>query len=99
MGGTPLLLKPLPMGAADGVFETVCEALGLQNVPAEERVKQLLSKDPSEILAAVPSSLPFMPVIDDDVVLSSPSFATWASLPRGTWCKRLMIGDCELDVS
>lgn len=101
MGGTPLLLKPIPTQVAESVYTAVLEKLGLTASSPEERVKAL--KDaPVEKLLEATSNFPLLPIMDGDLVTVPATFSQWSSqeksLPGTEWCENIMIGDCEMDV-
>lgn len=99
MGGTPLLLNPLPKAVADATYLSVLQDLGLASLTAEERVSALLTVKPEEVLSKVPPSTPLLPVLDDEIVRTSFTFANYASISDGQSCESLLIGDCGFDVS
>lgn len=103
LGGTSLLMKPLPSFVYEATYKTVMENLGLGSASASERVKALLEISPDELLAKTPPSLPLFPVCDGDLIPVHNSFEDIASqkqtLPGKLWCKSILIGDCQFDVS
>jgi len=103
MGGTPLLLKPVPISVAGGIYNIVIEKLGLaQTTPADARAKALKEASIEDLVAAA-EHLPMLPIIDGELVKSPATFSSWSFqervLPGTKWCESIMIGDCEMDVS
>jgi len=99
------MIKPLPPPVSEFAYASVIELFGLQTLPAAERIKALLEL-PVEKLLSVPPTIPLMPVIDDHIQCAA-TFAQMSSkdddpnlhLPGRKWCKELLIGDCQFDVS
>ncbi|KAI1609116.1 putative carboxylesterase [Exophiala viscosa] len=97
MGGTPLLLKPLPGFVAEATYSSVVDQLGLASLTAEERVRALLTISAEDVLSKVPPSAPLMPVVDGSVVPTPFTFSDYASISTGQGCESLLIGDCAFD--
>jgi hypothetical protein len=68
----------------------------------EERVKAILGT-PLERLAPLAASLPLIPTLDGKVLVSGQSYEKLnddlTKWPGTQWCRSLMIGDCQFDVS
>jgi carboxylesterase type B len=108
MSGTPILMQPLPPPVTEFAYASVVQALGLQDLPASERVQALFSLPIADILAKMPPScLPLMPAVDGDLIPAASSFAQAqnrdhdpaSQLPGKSWCEALMVGDCANDAS
>lgn len=106
MGGTNLLMKPLPEGVNEQNYDKVLHLLNLHHLPAQERVKALRNMPAEDILAALPPGLPFLPTTGGDLDLPINNFEeTYLGESQGimhpgkSWCKEIMIGDCQMDVS
>lgn len=102
LGGQFQLVKPLPLSVHDQFYASAILALGLDRLEAAERVKQLYAM-PHEKLSQIPPTVPSCPVLDGDYCREMPSFDALrggisSTLHRG-WCKELLIGECEMDVS
>ncbi|MAD84545.1 MAG: hypothetical protein CL912_16425 [Deltaproteobacteria bacterium] len=103
MGGTPLLMKPVPISVAGGICDIVMAKLGLAaKLTTDEKLKAL--KDASiEQLATAAEQLPMLPIIDGEYVKSAATFSKWSfqdsPMPGTKWCESIMMGDCEMDVS
>lgn len=104
MGGTPLLLPDLPRVVSEDVYSTIAAALNVDKLSAEERVNYILNCPMEELYSKLPPGLPLIPVVDDDLVKALPTYKQTLKygptemLPGMTWCKRLLIGDCQFDV-
>ncbi|KAK6371450.1 hypothetical protein LTS17_008700 [Exophiala oligosperma] len=105
MGGTPLLLPDLPRVVSEDVYSTIAAALNVDKLSAEERVNYILNCPMEELYSKLPPGLPLIPVVDDDLVKALPTYKQTLKygptemLPGMTWCKRLLIGDCQFDGS
>lgn len=102
IGGTPLLLKPIPSQVAESVYSAVMEKLDLTASSPKERISALKNTTVENLLAAT-SNFPLLPIIDGDLITAPATFSKWSfqekPLPGTEWCESIMIGDCELDVS
>lgn len=98
MGGSALLLPKLPLPATEIAYGAVCQALGLQDMPPHDRVQALINTPAGKILSDIGPSIPFMPVLDGEVLPKALTFAD-PSVPGTSWCKEILIGDCQMDVS
>lgn len=103
MGGTALLMKPLPPAVHEMTYRTVLEKLGITATSAQERVEALLNVSVGDILAKLPPWLPLHPIIDGDIIPTTTLFndivnKQTLSMPGKRWCKSLLIGDNQQDV-
>ncbi|KAE9375345.1 alpha/beta-hydrolase [Stipitochalara longipes BDJ] len=102
MGGTPLLLKPLPLEVTESTYAAAIDKLGFASMTTEERAKALKEVAPDILLAAT-ANLPMMPVIDRELITVPATFSQWSFkdklLPGTEWCESIMMGDCEMDSS
>jgi hypothetical protein len=106
MGGTNLLMKPLPEIANEQVYTQLLQLLNLEDLPAESRVKEMEDLPAERIVASLAPGMAFMPSSGGDLNLPTNSFE---EIYRGesdgvphlgrSWCKQIMIGDCQMDVS
>ena len=107
MGGTSLLMRPLPPVVHEATYDTVISQLGLKDMSAEDRIAALLQMPSEELLSKIPPHVPLLPLIDGDIVSAPSSFPKIADrtetgvseVPGKAWCKDLLIGDCQSDVS
>lgn len=104
MSGTWFLTGPLGFDDHERNYWLAMEALGLKDKTGEERVKALLEMPAEDLLAKLPPSVLIAPAIDGDMVLSHPTHSQvvdrGSTTPKGKrWCKDLMIGDAQMDVS
>ncbi|CAG5147345.1 uncharacterized protein ALTATR162_LOCUS2023 [Alternaria atra] len=101
MSGTPLMLKPLSLSAAETSYNTIMQALGLEHASMQERIQHLLSMSPEKLVEKIPMNIPLVPYIDGDMISEAPTFAqlssgTLQSL-KSSWCEELLIGSCAHD--
>lgn len=104
MSGSFFLNDPLPYDLHEQNYARAMAALGLSNANVEERLTALLETPGDELISKIPPSVQSVPAVDGDIVLSVPTQAQAAdkdsAVPKGKrWCKDLMIGDAEMDVS
>jgi len=105
LGGTILLLRPLPESVAEATYQHLIEALGLAGKSSEERIQALLTLPADDLWQKIPPNLPLLPSLDGDIVPVSPSFPMVSQrednddlIPGRKWCAALAIGDSQLDV-
>lgn len=99
-------MRPLPPPLSEFVYSTTMQNLGLGGLAGAERVNALLKTPIEKIVEAGASGLPLLPVVDYDSVPCAPSFSQIGSkaedptlsMPGRSWCKDLLIGDCQFDV-
>jgi hypothetical protein len=106
MGGNGLM--PLsPPAVGELVFSIATRALGIDFLSPTEQVNALLAVPAEELDAKVADTkAPIGAVLDNDVIPNLPSFKALADrhsaetlFPGMKWCKRVFMGDCQLDVS
>lgn len=78
--------------------------LGIVVKTPEERVHALLTMPVTEILSKLPPGLPLFPAIDGDIISVPTTYQDvvdlgTSNIPGKHWCKSLLIGDNQLDVS
>jgi hypothetical protein len=106
MSGNTLMMRPLPPPLSEFVYSTIMQSLGLGALSRADRVKALLKIPIEKIIEAGASGLPVLPVQDNDAVPCAPTFSQIGSkaedpslsMPGRSWCKELLIGDCQFDV-
>ena len=106
MSGSMLTRKPIPLMVGDTAYDAALNILGIHSKDPQERLKALNDVPSSEIISKISFQLPIMPVIDEDLIKVEPTFTDFESsadvaklLPGRKWCKELMAGDCQMDVS
>ncbi|KUJ23279.1 alpha/beta-hydrolase [Mollisia scopiformis] len=107
MSGNTLMMRPLPPPLSEFVYSSTMQALGLGALSGSERVKSLWQIPVEKIVEAGSSGLPLLPVVDNDSVPCAPTFAQVGSkaedpalsMPGRSWCKELLVGDCQFDGS
>lgn len=105
MSGTPLLVKPMPLQAAEGGYAGALKALGLESKSTEEQIEALLNIPGEEMLEKTGRSVHVGPVEDGEILKGMPSFDVISRpvatsefpLPGRLWCESLMVGDCAFD--
>jgi hypothetical protein len=102
MGGSPLLVKPIPPQVTESIYSAVLGKLGLTTKSPEERIKALKEVAIEDLLSAT-AHLPLIPFIDGELITAPATYSRWSFqeklLPGTEWCESIMIGDCEMDVS
>jgi len=107
MSATSLMFRPLPVEVSEIAYASAYKALDLDNLSGPDRVKALLNVSVEHLLTKVPSDVPLMPVIDEDILAEAATYSQVKNLtnddtlflPGKDWCEDLLIGDCQFDVS
>lgn len=101
MGGTPALIPRLPIEVAEDTYASVLEKLGITDDSPAERVRKLKETDRADWVTKLGPGLALSPVADKDEN-KAPFYQAGVPeediTPPG-WCPRIMLGDCEMDVS
>ncbi|KAF3026155.1 hypothetical protein E8E15_007792 [Penicillium rubens] len=102
MSGNYFLIPPLPLSTHEGNYKKAIVALGLADVPADERIRALMETPAHELASCLPPSIIAAPAIDGDIVVEYPTFQDLANpnshQPKGKfWCQELLIGDSQMD--
>lgn len=102
-GGSCLLIPTFSSQDYERVYQHVLSTLGLAEFSSEERIQKLLTWPMDDIIARLPPSVAFLPLIDGDIVPSKPTFTAISdqndtSMPGKRWTKGFMIGDSQFDV-
>lgn len=104
MGGSGMLQPLSSLEHVEANYDRAIEALGLTSLGEEDKVRRLIEMDGHELreklfAAGVGPKL----VVDGDIC---PSFVEYnpfvdgsLQMPGRQWCERLLIGDCQFDVS
>lgn len=93
----------LPPEVAESTYATVLQNFSIADLPPAERIKKLKETDREGWVSKLGPGLPLSPVADKNE--SKPPFYQAGvpddavSPPGNDWCPRIMMGDCELDVS
>lgn len=103
MGGTPALIPRLPIEVAESTYASVLEKLGITDDSPAERIRKLRETDRTDWVTKLGPGLALSPVADKDDK-KAPFYQANVSeediTPPGShWCPRIMLGDCEMDVS
>ncbi|KAK5320495.1 hypothetical protein LTR93_006707 [Exophiala xenobiotica] len=106
MGGSSLLMKPLPVAVAEYAYSRVLGAVGIDiSLSLEEKLKALLETPVETFLNNIGPDVPLLPVHDEEYIKYPSSFAQWAQpdlqaqIPGLRWCDCVMVGDCQFDAS
>ena len=105
MSGSPLA-PPVTLDQAEKSFDSATEALGCRNLPAEKKTDSLLKASREDFMVKIGRRIPMRPILDGNII---PKKATFQSLedpkdvvdlsPGIQHCKRVLIADCQMDVS
>jgi len=100
MSGTDLLVRPSPL--SEDNYQSVLSCLDLNSKSVNEQISSLTTM-PAMNLLSIPPTVHFGPVVDSEVVHSSPSYTSISNseprLPATSWLDSLMIGDTAYDGS
>lgn len=103
MGGTPALIPRLPIQVAESTYASVLEKLGMTDDLPAERVRKLKETNRTDWVTKLGPGIALSPVADVEekkapfYQIGVPEEDT--SPPGSDWCPRIMLGDCEMDVS
>ena len=106
MGGTSIVMKPLPAHAAEATYGTVLQKLDIDpNLAPADQLKRIMEAPAQKVLTSIGPDVPLLPVVDGDILPFAANFSTWSAADNsdkiaGTkWCRRVMLGDSQFDVS
>lgn len=103
MGGTPALIPRLPTEVAESTYTSVLEKLGITDDSPAERIGKLKETDRADWVTKLGPGLALSPVADKDEKKAAfyqiGVLEEALSPPGSNWCPRIMLGDCEMDVS
>ena len=103
------LVKAKPLEAAERSFKTAVQLLSSEDEGAPlsdaDQVAKLVNASMEDIREKIARKFPLGPLVDGEMV---PRVTTYAQLadpvatadlfPGRQWCKRVMTGDCQMDV-
>lgn len=103
MGGTPSLIPRLPTEVAESTYASVLEKLGIADESPDERIRRLKETNRTDWVTKLGPALALSPIVDKDEG-TAPFYQTGVpdngvKPPGSDWCRRVMLGDCEMDVS
>ena len=105
LSGTALQ-KARPLELLEKFYGMTLSSLGLSSVPRAEQIQQLLTVPSEDFTTKLGRSIAVAPVVDGENIPKAASFdivndkaSFRRAFPGVGYCKRLMIGDCEMDVS
>lgn len=101
------MIQAIPMPVTEIAFGIVTSALGFDKLAPADQVKALLDMSAEELSAKLNGiPLPIAAVLDDDVIHTKVTYKCLAenetlesTFPGIKWCKTVMMGDCQFDVS
>lgn len=103
-GSSQQRLKPLEASAAS--YQSVAKALGVADLPTKEKLQRIIETPIEPFMASVGRKFPLGPLVDGETI---PTVTTYKALgnseefltlfPGLKHCNRLMMGDCQMDVS
>lgn len=106
MGGTNLLMQPLPQMVAESTYKSIVVRLGLGELPPSERVRHLVAIDTERVLSVIRPTDLLLPTLGGAAEVTNNH--TYAEIYQGTagplnlpgrdWCQQVMVGDCHMDV-
>ncbi|KAL1987849.1 hypothetical protein VTN96DRAFT_2252 [Rasamsonia emersonii] len=104
MSGTNLLMIPFPLSVHEQGYEDAMKAWGLADATPEERIKALLERPAQDLISKLPPTVSIGFAVDGDLIPTMPTFEEIGdkgkSYPKGkTWCKELLIGNAQIDIS
>lgn len=104
MSGSHFLIPPLPLSMHEEIYKQAIAALGLADIPADEKIRYLKEMLARDLASSLPPSVIIVPAIDGDIIEDRPTFDDLAN-PKNdytvgkVWCEQLLIGDAQMDVS
>lgn len=105
MSGTSLL-RPRSVEQAEKTFGYVAEVLGAKDLPADKQIQRLLDIPQEEFTAKVGRKFTIGAIVKGDHIPKATTFESLSNedslldlFPGIRRCKRIIIGDCQMDVS
>lgn len=100
-------VRPRPLALLEQGFRLAAAELGAKDLPPDEQVKRLRETPKDEFTAKLGRKIPVGPFVDDELVrapltykeLSNNGYDLAESFPALRHCKKVMMGDCQMDVS
>jgi hypothetical protein len=100
-------LRPRPLALLERGFELAAAELGAKDCAPGDQVTRLLVAPKDEFVIKLGRKIPVGPFADDDLVRTPSTFSDILSkehdlthsFPSLKHCKRVIMGDCQMDVS
>ncbi len=100
-------LQPRPLALLEKGFELATAELGATDLSPDDQVKRFLEVPKDEFATKLGRKIPVGPFMDGDLVRTPPTFADLLdkghelaeSFPALRHCRRVIMGDCQMDVS
>ncbi|KAJ6040854.1 uncharacterized protein N7446_003830 [Penicillium canescens] len=105
LGGTNLLMQPLPDVVSEKTYQEVIGRLGLTQLEPSARVKALVQTPTKDLLSEISPKDPLQPTLGGDLGIKSRTYAeiyegsSELDLPGREWCEEIMVGDSQMDAS
>ncbi|BEJ06734.1 hypothetical protein CcaverHIS641_0400030 [Cutaneotrichosporon cavernicola] len=104
------LVKAKPMALAERSFAAALELLATDGAPVpsggKAQVQRYLDASMEDIREKIGRKVPMAPLIDGDLIPRATTYAALADkrealklFPGMKWCKRVLVGDCQMDGS
>ncbi|EPE26321.1 alpha/beta-Hydrolase [Glarea lozoyensis ATCC 20868] len=101
MSGDPTLRRPRDMKWQDSHYQSIITALGLQNLTPKERIEEMLTMHPNEIVDKLPAFMHWSPTIDNTLITDEITVGNLLdpNHRRGKpeWCKKVIVGSAAHD--
>jgi hypothetical protein len=102
MSGDPTLRRPRDMKWQDSHYQSIITTLGLQNLTPQERIEDMLTMHPNEIVDKIPAFMHWSPTIDNILITGDITIGHLLDPihKRGkpAWCKEVFVGSAAHDV-
>jgi carboxylesterase type B len=106
MSGSTLLMGPAPITAAEGNYQAALEALGLDSLTSQERLRKLVTMDAQQLRQTLlehgVAPKVSIPLVDGGLCPVGVDFKAVIEgsldLPGRHWCEGVLLGDCQFDV-
>ncbi|KAJ5631955.1 hypothetical protein N7490_008294 [Penicillium lividum] len=106
MGGTNLLMPPLPSQVTNSVYGQITDRLGLGELSPSDRVNALIQTPTEKLLSIIQPGDTLHPAVDNTGWVKKHSYAEIyhgvsgpLCIPGREWCSEIIIGDCQMDSS
>ena len=102
------LIKAKPLQLAEQSFKTALQLFDGDASPTSDsdQVYRLLTAPMRDIRNKIGRKVPLGPLVDGDLIPAITTYSTLANpaktasrFPGLNWCKRILFGDCQMDVS
>jgi len=107
MSGSSLVKAKQPE-VAEKSFNAALDLLGraAEGMSDAEKVERFLTASMEDVREKIGRKVPITPIVDGELIPQATSYSLMADaaetaklFPGIEWCKRIMVGDCQMDVS